>query len=139
MSTSHYVLDSYAVLAWLQGEEGGRAVSRLLDQAGHDEVDLAISLVNLGEVVYIVEREESLQAAQQALALLDSLPVSQEPVDRSMALQAAHCKARYRMSYADCFAVALAKKHNAVLVTGDPELRQHPDVELLWIGPGAQE
>lgn len=139
MSTDHYVLDSYAILAWLQGEEGGRAVSRLLEKASRDEVDLAISLINLGEVLHIIEREESLQAAQRALALIDSLPIRQESVDRGLALQAAHCKARYRMSYADCFALALAKNDNAVLVTGDPELRQQPDVELLWTGPGAKE
>lgn len=139
MSVGHYVLDSYAILAWLQGEQGGRVVSRLLHQAGRDEAELTMSLVNLGEVLYILEREESLQAAQEAIALIDSLPVRQDPVDRNIVLQAAHCKARYRMSYADCFAVALAKKYAAVLVTGDPEFRQQSEVELLWVGPADRE
>jgi predicted nucleic acid-binding protein len=43
-------------------------------------------------------------------------------------------KAIYRMSYADCFGLALAKAANAVLVTGDPEFQVQPEVELLWIG-----
>ncbi|MGE5591901.1 MAG: type II toxin-antitoxin system VapC family toxin [Bacillota bacterium] len=135
MSDNRYVLDSYAIVAWLQGEQGGETVSRLLTQAGNDEAELFVSLVNLGEVLYILEREDSLHAAQEALALLDSLPLRQEQADRALSLQAAHCKARYRMSYADCFAFSLAKKYGAVLVTGDPEFRQQSEVKLLWVGP----
>jgi hypothetical protein len=37
--------------------------------------------------------------------------------------QAAVFKATKKMSYADCFAAALAKTKNAELVTGDPEFK----------------
>jgi ribonuclease VapC len=38
------------------------------------------------------------------------------------------------MSYADCFAAALAKKRQAVLVTGDPEFKQVSDeVKVHWV------
>lgn len=130
-----YVLDSYAVLAWLQGEPGAAIVSDILRQAGRDEATVSMCLVNLGEVLYIIEREESLPVAQRALATIDDLPVRLHPADRDLVLAAAHVKARHRMAYADCFAVALAARLGARLVTGDPEIREQKDVELVWIGP----
>ncbi len=39
-------------------------------------------------------------------------------------LEAARLKAGFSISYADAFAVATAVRMDAVLVTGDPELRQ---------------
>lgn len=129
-----FVLDSFAVLAWLQGEEGARAVSDLLRQAERGEALVAMCLVNLGEVLYIIEREESLPAAQRALALIDGLPIQMYPVDRALVMEAAHAKARYRMSYADCFALALAKHTGATVLTGDPEFRTQPEVPLAWLG-----
>ena len=39
-----------------------------------------------------------------------------------------------RMSYADCFAAALAKLRKAELVTGDKEFKQvEGEVKVLWI------
>lgn len=139
MSDNRYVLDTCVVLAWLQGEQGGQTISRLLTQAGRDEVELFISLLNLGEVLYILERDDSLHAAQEALSVPDSLPLRQEPADRALALQAAHCRARYRMPYPDCFAFSLAENYGAVLVTGDPEFRQQSEVKLLWVRPSDDE
>ena len=38
------------------------------------------------------------------------------------------------MAYADCFAAALAKLHNAELVTGDPEFREvERDIRIGWL------
>lgn len=133
--TPCYVLDSYAVLAWLQGEPGAGKVTDLLRRASQGGVRLALCTVNLGEVLYIIEREESLPAAQLALATIDGLPVQQHDATREIVLQAAHAKARYRMSYADCFALALAKHLKADVITGDPEFHTQNEVELLWIGP----
>ncbi len=129
-----YVLDSYAILAWLQGEAGGAIVVDLFERARHGDTLLSMCVVNLGEVLYIIEREESVQAAQIALATIDGLPVRQVNASREVTLQAAHYKAAYRMSCADCFALALARQLGAALVTGDPELRAQDEVELLWIG-----
>lgn len=131
---SRYVLDSYAVLAWLQGEAGGGMVTGLFERARHGDTLLSMCVVNLGEVLYIIEREESVQAAQIALATIDSLPVSQVNASREITLQAAHYKATHRMSYADCFALGLAKQLGAPLVTGDPEFRAQGEVELFWVG-----
>lgn len=40
----------------------------------------------------------------------------------------------YPISYADCFALASALEHSAILVTGDPEFKKVRDlIEILWI------
>jgi len=51
-----------------------------------------------------------------------------------LARKAAEFKANKKMSYADCFAAALAKLRKAELVTGDPEFKQvEGDLKILWI------
>ncbi|MDH3944945.1 MAG: type II toxin-antitoxin system VapC family toxin, partial [Anaerolineae bacterium] len=51
-----YILDSYAMLAYLGGEEGGEFVKEKLEEAQREESRLLMSLINLGEVLYISER-----------------------------------------------------------------------------------
>jgi predicted nucleic acid-binding protein len=51
-----------------------------------------------------------------------------------LAKQAAIFKSSKKMSYADCFAAALAKQRRVELVTGDKEFRQvEGEVTILWI------
>jgi len=84
---------------------------------------LYVSLINLGEVLYIIEREKDLHVAQRTLAAVDQLPLQIVPVSRATVLAAAHVKARYRISCADAFAVATAQDYHCVLLAGDPEFR----------------
>lgn len=116
-----YVFDSYAVLAFLEGERGADKVKQVLKQAEEGQVEIFISMINVGEVVYIVERERNLTRAQEVLALLEQLPLGIVQAEREMVLGAAHIKANYSISYADAFAVALAQTKEAVVLTGDPE------------------
>ncbi len=116
-----YVLDSFALLAYLQDEAGAAEVQQILSAAARGDAEVAISVVNLGEAVYITEREQSLEAAQAVLAAVDQLAVTLTDVDRTLALSTAHLKAHHRIAYADAFVIALAQSLNAVAVTGAPE------------------
>jgi ribonuclease VapC len=120
---SAYALDSFALLAYLEGEVGRPRVKELLRGAQSGKHSLYLSLINLGEVLYIVERENNLIQAQRALAAVDQLPLKIVPVSRATVLAAAHIKARYPVSYADAFAVVTAQDHQCMLLTGDPEFR----------------
>lgn len=134
---AEYVLDSYALLAYLQGEPGGARVRELLASASQGGCRLSMSVVNLGEVLYIVERARGLAKAQETLARIDELPVEIVAADRALTLEAAHLKAHCPIAYADCFAAALARLRNAPLVTGDPEFRRLPPeqgVQVEWVG-----
>ena len=131
---SAYVLDAFALLAYLHGEPGGARVRQLLDEAVVGTARLNLSMVNYGEVVYVTERAAGPAAAEVAILTLDSLPIELVPADRALTLVAAHFKAHYRMSYADTFAAALALTMDAVLVTGDPEFKSlEGTLEIEWI------
>lgn len=120
----HYVLDSFAVLAYLEGEAGADRVNAVFAAARQSGASLWMSIVNFGEVVYITEREQGMFAAQRAIAAMDQLPVSVVNADRKLTLAAAKVKAHHGISCADAFAVALAQANKAAVLTGDPEFRK---------------
>jgi len=132
------VLDSWAMIGWLQGEEPARAkVRELLEQASRGEAKVSISLINAGEVFYLIAKRHGAAPAERFLAELAVMPIQALLPDRKLILDSARLKSRYPISYADAFAVETARAQNAVLVTGDPELwqlsRREP-IELLWVG-----
>lgn len=134
----NFVLDAYALLAFLENEAGGKQVQSYLDLARHNKSRLALSIINLGEILYIVERVQGLSKAQETLALIQSLTLDLILVDLSLVLSAAYIKATYRMSYADAFAVALTQKFGCKLLTGDPELKAIGDagiIDIEWLPP----
>jgi ribonuclease VapC len=122
--SAEYVLDSYALLAYLEAEPGSDRVRKLLEAAKDRKCNLYMCVVNLGEVMYIVERERGLPRAQETLARIDELPIEVMNVDRPLTLAAAHLKMDCPIAYADCFAAALSQVKKASLVTGDPEFRK---------------
>jgi len=93
-----------------------------------------MSIVNLGEVMYIVERERGLPKAQEALAGIDELPIEIVDADRNLTLASAHLKAQWSIAYADCFAAALSQVKSAPLVTGDPEFgKAGSALQVEWL------
>ena len=116
-----YVLDSFGLLAYFGGEPGEAQVKTVLERAVAGQAEAYLSVVNLGEVAYIIEREQGVAATRRTLAAVDQLPIQVIEADRRMALAAAHVKAHHAISYADAFAVALAQQMDAVILTGDPE------------------
>lgn len=129
-----YVLDSYAVLALLGKEEGGKNVSTLLRRAEKEEIHLMMTWANLGEVAYIVERRWGKGQLYQVLGTLEATRIEFVPVDRELALKAASIKAEHPLAYADASAAALAAREEATLVTGDPEYESLENaVSIHWL------
>jgi predicted nucleic acid-binding protein len=131
-----FVLDSYALLAFLGDEAGREPVQELMVKASNGECQLLMSVINLGEVLYITERERGLTRVHELLARIDELPIEIADADMAQVLSAAHIKANWPLAYADCFAVALAKSRDAIVVTGDPEFRQleaDSVVPITWL------
>src|SRR3989344_2972500 len=115
------VLDSWAVLAYMEDEDTSQKVADLIADAHEHEIPLLMSVVNAGEVWYILAREVSETEAVKAIEELRQLGIEFVDVDLGMAQLAGSFKAKHRMSFADCFAAALAKESKAELVTGDKE------------------
>ena len=128
----NYVLDSFAVLAYLGNEEGADKVEELIDKAEKGEIKLFMNYVNLGEVYYIVTREFGTAKANEAVAIIKRLPIEFVEVNESLALTAGRIKAMHSLSYADAFVVATAIDKKGIIVTGDKEFEGvYPDI--LWI------
>ena len=118
-----YVLDSFALLAYLEGEAGMPRVRSVLGGAEARRYRVYLSLINLGEALYITERERGPIEARRALGAIDQLPLEIVDVSRSTVLAAAHIKAQFPISYADAFAVVAAQHHGGAVMTGDSEFR----------------
>ena len=117
------VLDTWAVLAYLDGEPAAQRVRQMLRAARRQQVVVLLSLISYGECLYVVEREHGLQQTQRAVGIIDQLPLQVIPADRPLVFEAAHMKARYPISYADAFSVALARRNRGSVMTGDPEFK----------------
>jgi predicted nucleic acid-binding protein len=128
------VLDTWAVLAYLDGEPAAREVRQLLRRARRRQAVALLSIINYGEGLYVIEREQGLQRVQRAIGIVDQLPLHVVPADRSLVFEAAHIKARYPLSYADSFSVALAKRTGAQVMTGDPEFKAvEKEITVRWL------
>jgi ribonuclease VapC len=110
-------------------------VWQLLTDARHQHW---MSVVNLGEVYYRVGKEEGLSAARRALESLAQYPIQIVDADRPMTLAAARIKALHAISFADCFAAALARDRSASVITGDKEFEELEErglVTVEWLPP----
>lgn len=115
------ILDSYAILTYLQGEEGAARVKEIFQAAQSGEIAVYLPLINLGEILYIVERKRGLEEAHRTLSALRQLPLTILPANEDNVLAAAHIKAQFPISYADAFVIAAAHRLDAKILTGDPE------------------
>lgn len=132
--SSVFVLDSYAILAYLQDEPAASRIEKLLESASRQKSRLLFSLINLGELLYITERRGGIVKAQDALALIQQLAIEIVSADEQLVFAAAHIKANHPLSYADSFVVAVALQEGATILTGDPEFQAVEDlVKVEWL------
>lgn len=111
------VLDSWAVLRYLEGgEPGAGAVAALLDEAR-----TVMSWINLGKVFYVLRRSHGEGEAAATLRDLRAV-LDPELPDEVRVIEAARIKAEHPLAHADAFAAATAIARRATLWTGDPEL-----------------
>lgn len=132
------VLDAHALMVLFNDEPGAEEVEKILIKAESGSPKLLMSVVNWGEIYYSILRGTSEEIAEAKAHEIAGMRIELVPVDaRDLELvrQAAVFKATKKMSYADCFAAALAKTTNAELVTGDPEFRVIEDElrKIRWL------
>ena len=123
------VLDAWAVSALLNREPPAPVVAEWIERGG-----ARISWINLGEVRYTQIRRVGTARTDAAIAEVRRSVIAELP-DQDLVLEAAAIKAVHAISYADCFAVATAERHELPLVTGDPELvgLERPLVDVVDI------
>lgn len=133
MAVDAYVLDAHPIVGAYRGESSRPVVQALIRQARQGTVDLRLTSVNAGEIVYGVERllgRAAGEAALQEIQVWKHIAVA----DLELSLRAAWFKLRGGISYADGFAAALAHRDGIPLITGDPDFRRVEDViRIAWL------
>ncbi|HZM04428.1 MAG TPA: type II toxin-antitoxin system VapC family toxin [Candidatus Saccharimonadales bacterium] len=133
------VLDSWALMAFFKGEPSGEMVEALIHKAAAEKTRLLLCVVNWGEIYYAMWRAGGEAAAEAVAEDLSHLPVDLIEADLTLSKQAARFKAVHKMSYADCFAAALAKMNNCELLTGDLEFKEvEKEIKIVWLIGGAR-
>lgn len=116
-----YVLDTSALLAYIENEAGVDQVETLLLEALDEGVTLMVSVVSLIEVFYISLREQGETIARARLQLLKALPITIEEVSIKEIEAIGTLKSMHKVSFADSCIASLAMERRAVLVHKDPE------------------
>lgn len=128
------VLDSWAIIAYLEDEAAAGKVADIIADAHEVKIPLFMTVVNAAEVWYIVAREASASDADACVKQIRDLGIELVDADWDLAKAAGYFKSRNKMSFADCFAAALAKHQKASLVTGDPEFKQvEQEITIHWL------
>ena len=128
------VLDSWAIMSYLGGEPSAEKVADIMADAHEEDIPLLMTVVNAGEVWYILAREVSVAEADSSIRQLRQLGIKLVDADWDLAHDAAVFKSKHKMSFADCFAAALAQNKTGVLLTGDPEFKQvGTQIAINWL------
>jgi predicted nucleic acid-binding protein len=128
-----YVLDANAVLRYFGVSEGQGAnkVRALFEQAERGQARLSMSVVNLGEVLYVLLKHVGEPRARHYIQVLQHV-VTMVEADVAQALGAAEIKHRYKLGYAESFAAMLAVTLKATLVSADPSFEKLGNT-LKWV------
>ena len=128
------VIDSFALVSLFHKEAGWKKIKHVLYDLSSSKRKALLNIVNWGEFYYITKRRVGKSKAEEALALLEQLPVKLISVDDKLVKEAAEIKADYPLSYADAFCVATAQRSKGTIITNDPEFKlvQHL-VPVIWL------
>ena len=134
MSDSNKVIDSWALIAFLEDEPPAKHVEKIILEALNNQTKLLITSINLGEVWYSIARAHSEEQADDAVKNIQALGITIVPADWALTYQAAKLKAHGRIAYADCFAAAFSLITGGELVTGDHEFKQFENlIKINWL------
>jgi len=129
-----HIFDSFALLKLFQRERGCEKVMHLLKRIASTGAIKYLNAINLGEIVYSTKREFGDQKKIEVLAAIERLGFILLPATNDLILRAAEYKADFSISYADCFVLASAVEHNAIIVTGDPEFKKVEQLaKVFWV------
>jgi len=115
-----FVLDTSAILALWNEEDGASAVERILRDR-HQQRTVFISFMTFMECRYRLWKDQGKSAADELFRTLGLLPATRVDVDDALLMTASELKAQYRISVADSWIIATAISRNATLVHKDPE------------------
>ncbi len=133
MEPTVFVIDAQPIVGAIRQEAIQPIVDRIVADSVSGRIRLRLTTVNAGEVVYGVERVLGAASGHRALGQIQEW-TEIVAVDLELAARAGWIKLRGGISYADCFAAALAHRDGVPVITGDPEFRRIEDiVRIAWL------
>ena len=131
---SPYVLDSFALVSLFHKEPGWERARQVLAELFSSNDKALLCIINWGEFYYTVKRRVGRRKAEEALALLEQLPITIVSVDDRLVWEAAQIKSEYPVSYADAFCIATAQRTGGRVLTNDPEFDAVRElVTVVWL------
>ena len=115
------LLDTSAFLTWSQDEPGAEEIDEYFAEAMDGRIMLHASFVSLTEMEYITTQKFGADKAKELLDSVEEQPVAWHHSDKALCSEAAKLKAAHKISFADSFVAATARRFDAVLVHKDPE------------------
>jgi predicted nucleic acid-binding protein len=130
-----YVLDSSAILRYLDGEAGADRVSEIIKDHLAGRCEAVICSLHWGEIAGQTRKQRGMKAMELVLSRLGALGVQVVPVDAERAVRAALIKFKTAVPYVDAFGVELtAESRERVFVTADFDFKaaeRDVKIELL--------
>ena len=130
------VLDTHALIWWVNGDERlSGTSSKAIAAEESDDGAILVSAITAWEIAMLLQRGRLALALDldEWLATVASIErLSLVPISPRIAVLAARLPGDFHKDPADRFIVALAREHNAPLVTADEKIRAYPHVKALW-------
>lgn len=131
------VLDTNALIWWVSGSPQltEPAYSAIIDTLESEDGLILISAITAWEVTMLVQ-EGRLELTMEVDDWLDTVAqidgVRFIPIDNLVAIAATRLPSVFQGDHADRLIVALARQHNAPVVTADRKIQEYRDVRTIW-------
>jgi predicted nucleic acid-binding protein len=114
-----YVLDSSAILRYLDDEAGAARVAEIIKSHLAGRCEAIMSALHWGEVAGVTCKAHGRQAMELVLSRLSAFGFQLVPADADRAVRASLIKLKRDFPYVDAFGVELADSPDRIFVTAD--------------------
>jgi predicted nucleic acid-binding protein len=130
-----YVLDSSAILRYLDGEAGSDRVAEIIKDHMAGRCEAVICSLHWGEIAGQICKRRGAPSMELVLSRLSAFGFAVVPADADRAVRAALIKLKRRIPYVDTFGVELAAEApNCVFVTADYDFKSASrDVKIEFL------
>ncbi|HWF43103.1 MAG TPA: type II toxin-antitoxin system VapC family toxin [Candidatus Kapabacteria bacterium] len=133
--TARFVLDAFPLIVLFMQQEDWEIAKAQLDNVFEAGEICMMSSINLGEVYYSLLRDQGMEVANRAFSYITASQIEIVLPTLDQTIQAAVFKATGGISYADCYAAALALELGVPVLTGDREFEtvERLGVKIEWL------
>jgi len=133
-----YVLDSCALIAYIRKENGSQPVADIFEKAQGKKCIIYIHKATVAEVYYDILRTSNINEAENMIKDLSLLPILfSNNLTQLFIRQIGYFKVNYKVSFADCFVLALSTVKKAIVISSDHHefdaVEKSKIVSFFWI------